>query len=225
MRKGRKTGHNDRFLTSLEKGLENRGPDAHGQFKEVEMELRALLTSRHVMLFAFVLPLAAALGSGCAGGGTAGGEAIGSDQEANVFTLPPDGNLAYQPQCDNSGTNVEIHNPNRETGLCPGTDEFTFGDAVAACRADIKYFGYFCEDDFGDDSHDVTVYYGCCEPTPIPSGSYERTCNSCFVAGDTLFCSCQRINRTFRNTTLPLPCPDTDIANCDGVLKCTNTGC
>jgi hypothetical protein len=106
-------------------------------------------------------------GAGCAvqsGPGGPGHEAVGSAEGADVVTEAPSGDPRLDPTCTNAG-DFEVNNaryPRRLRGTCPGTDEYTFGAAAAACDADVKYFSFTCTDDFGDGTHSWTAYYGCC---------------------------------------------------------------
>jgi hypothetical protein len=60
-------------------------------------------------------------------------------------------------------------------------------------------------------------------PNALPPGSYALSCESCAVAGSVLSCSCRRIDGEFQSTQIDFAnCrTDRDLANIDGVLRCT----
>ena len=66
------------------------------------------------------------------------------------------------------GASLELHNsewPDHASDLCPAVDAYTFDQAVAACGAQVQYFGYDCADFSSTDDHAWTVYLGCCAAT------------------------------------------------------------
>src|SRR5262249_2188893 len=54
------------------------------------------------------------------------------------------------------------------------------------------------------------------------TGSYSRTCNRCATEGNTLSCTCRRINGQYIYTRMEdyTKCPNQSVENIDGHLRC-----
>lgn len=132
------------------------------------MNARTPLMNRHAALLVLLLPATGALGAGCARveePAALGEEAVGSAEEA--VTLPPPGDPRHDPTCTGAGYSA-IHNagwPSHAPGPCPGVDAYSFDDAVAACDANVSYFGYTCSTHVDTNTHTWTAYLGCCAGT------------------------------------------------------------
>jgi hypothetical protein len=132
------------------------------------------LSSQGLAQLSFGL-VAAIMASGCAvsTGAGASDEAVGSAEQADQsFTATPP--LAHlDPTCEGADDFAASHPgaPAHEAATCASGDGMTFDQAVAACGANVQYFGYYCSDFPAsepyqpNDERAWTAYYGCCVPT------------------------------------------------------------
>jgi len=132
------------------------------------MNNRTMRVMLRLMLLVLSLLGVGALGAGCAvadvDAPSEEEESVGMAQEAT--TTAPAGDPRFNPTCAGVGFST-VHNPGwpyHQAGLCPAADEYTFGAAVAACGAKVKYFGYSCGN-LSSGDHSWTAYLGCCAAT------------------------------------------------------------
>lgn len=133
------------------------------------------VSSQGLALLSFGL-VAAITAGGCAVStdGGAESESIASAQQADQTSVaaPPLAHL--DPMCAPADSGIVARNPGapyHEAGTCASGDGISFDDAVAACGANVRYFGYSCNDFPAaapyqpNDERGWSAYYGCCAPT------------------------------------------------------------
>jgi CVNH domain len=71
----------------------------------------------------------------------------------------------------------------------------------------------------------IALWGGACLAQGIPQGSYQQTCNSVSVNGDTLLANCQDANGTWHSASLPgFQRCTSEITNDNGSLRCVMSG-
>jgi hypothetical protein len=65
------------------------------------------------------------------------------------------------------------------------------------------------------------ISYAEAMPSPLPNGSYKKTCHECRVHGNTLLCMCQNKRGSDEETLLRMTRGCSFVENINGQLQCT----